>query len=448
MREPAFRNPVSLAGAAVVTAAAMLFALLILLEWIGAIANPYVGLLTFVALPALLLAGLALVPFGTWREARLRRRRPERVSAVWPVIDLRDPRQRRVAGAILALTGVNLLIVSLAGYGGVHYMGTTDFCGRVCHTTMAPQFVAHQNAPHARIACVECHVGSGGRALIESKLAGARQLLHVVTNRVPTPIPTPVRSMRPARDTCERCHFPELRHGDQGRVIREYASDETSTELITRLTIHVGGGARGGNGTGIHWHMNLDNDIEYVATDWTRQEILLVRQRTRDGHVIEYAAAGATPERIAAGERRRMDCIDCHNRPAHPFDATPERAIDRAIAAGDIPRELPFVRREAVAAVSKPYGSREDADAGIAGHLQAFYAGQASSALVERAVAGARGVYARNVFPAMNVTFGTYPNAIGHFDAPGCFRCHDEQHKAPDGRVIRQDCPLCHTEPE
>jgi hypothetical protein len=292
-------------------------------------------------------------------------------------------------------------------------------------------------------------VGPGVAWLVESKIAGTRQLWEVATNTVPRPVPSPVRSMRPARDTCERCHWPEKSHGDEMHVIREYADDETNTETATTLILHVGGGSVARNvGTGIHWHMNLENEIEYIATDAKRETIPYVRLRDRAGNVREYLVGGTTPEQLAAGERRRMDCLDCHNRPAHTFAASPERGVDGAIARGLMPRELPFVRRQAVAALKPEYPNREEALAAIAASLREFYRARASDAtLVERAVVAAQDVWSQNVFPAMRVSWGTYSNFIGHVDAPGCFRCHDDNHKAADGSVIRQDCELCHAMP-
>lgn len=194
---------------AIATAMAILFLVLLLVDTLGYLQNPYFGLLLFVAVPAAFVLGLLLIPFGLWLEARRRRTRPEAPPPDWPVFDLRIARQRRWIALFVALTTVNLVLLSVASYGAVHYMESTDFCGRVCHTTMEPQSVAHQAGPHARVPCVSCHVGPGVGALVESKMAGTRQLWQVVTNDVPAPVPSPVRNLRPARDTCERCHWPE-----------------------------------------------------------------------------------------------------------------------------------------------------------------------------------------------------------------------------------------------
>jgi nitrate/TMAO reductase-like tetraheme cytochrome c subunit len=441
----AVRNPVSLLGIGLATTMAVLFLVLLLLEGVGAIENPYIGLLVFVTVPVLFVVGLLLIPLGTWWSARHRRLHPERSE--WPTIDLRNPQHRRVTVAVLALTLVNVVIVSIAAGGAVHYMDSSQFCGQVCHTTMEPEYAAYQVWPHARVACAECHVGPGAGALVQAKLAGTRQLYHVLTNQVPTPVPPPEQLIRPARDTCERCHWPEKFHGDKLRVIREFANDEKSTESVTTLQLHVGGGStRAGVGSGIHWHMNLDNRVEFVAE---QGEIPYVRFTDRTGRVREFVAEGRTQGQYASAALQRMDCMDCHNRPAHTMFFTPERGVDTAIAQGLIPRDLPFVRREAVAAVSATYGDRQAALDGIAMRLQQFYASRSEvdTGLVKRAVAGAQDIWAHNVFPAMRVKWGTYPNNIGHVDAPGCFRCHDDSHKANDGSAIRQDCELCHTAP-
>lgn len=438
MRLPsAVRNPVSTIGMAIATATAVVFLALLAMEWLGAISNPYSGLVTFIAVPAGFVFGLLLIPIGAKWSARRRRLDPD--AAEWPVIDLRDARQRMTLFAVVAMTFVNVVIVSSAAYGGMHYMEQRSFCGQVCHTTMEPEFVSQEAWPHAKVACVGCHVGPGVGSLIESKLAGTRQLWHLVTNQVPRPVPAPARSLGDTGATCEGCHWRGRATGDVTRIVRDYASDETSSESVTTLRMHVGTA----NGPGIHTHVGLD--IEYVATDATRAEIPYVRVRHADGTVREFVAQGVTPEQVAAGTKRQMDCTDCHNRPAHTYFFTSERAVDTAIALGRIPRELPFVRREALAAVKGDYADRAAAMSAIAARLTGFYTSRSvDQAIVRRAVAGTQDLWAHNVFPAMRVSWGSYPNHLGHIDTPGCFRCHNEEHTAKDGKVISQDCELCH----
>jgi hypothetical protein len=442
----ATRNPISLIGAAITTAMAIVFLGLLVLEMSGQLTHPYVGLLLFVAVPAGFAFGLLLIPLGTWRQHR--RIAAGRADADWPVIDLRLPRTRSVIVGVAVLTIVNILIVSLAAYGTVHHMETAEFCGTTCHTTMEPEWKAYQVSAHAKVTCVSCHVGPGAGALVESKVAGTRQLWQLFTNNVPTPVPAPVHTMRPARETCQTCHWDEKPHGDKLRNIREYADDEKSTETITALQLHIGGG-RGalGAGSGIHWHMNIDNRIEFIATDPQRQTIPWIKFTDRAGTVKEYAIDGVTPEQLAQGERRTMDCMDCHNRPAHTFEPSPERAVDNAIANGYLPRTLPFARREAVAAVKDAYASSDAARRGIDARLRKAFASHASDPVLPQMIAGVQEIYDRNVFPAMKVTWGTYPNNLGHMFFNGCFRCHDDNHKSKDGSVIKQDCESCHAMP-
>jgi hypothetical protein len=442
----AARNPISLIGVAITTAAAVVFLALLALELSGQIQNPYLGLVLFIAVPAVLVFGLLLMPVGVWRQHR--RIAQQRAVDEWPVIDLRLPRTRSVVFSVALLTLVSTLTVTLAADSGVHYMEGAEFCGTTCHTTMGPEWKSYQVSPHAEVACVSCHVGPGAGALIESKVAGTVQLWKVMTDTTPKPIPGAVHSMRPARETCQTCHWNERDIGDKLRQVREYADDEKSTETLTTLQLHVGGGrADLKAGSGIHWHMNINNRIEFVATDPERQTIAYVRFTNREGEAREYFADDVTPEQIAQGERRNMDCMDCHNRPAHTFDPTPERGIDNAIARRQIPTSLPFTRKEAVAAVKDEYPSTAAALAGIEARLRKVYQAQSADPALAGLVAGVQDVYGRHVFPEMNVKWGTYPNNIGHMFFQGCFRCHTDTLKTKAGQTINQDCESCHAMP-
>ena len=445
------RSPISVVGMVLTTMSAVLFLIVFLADLFGWHSNPYLGIVFFLILPGVFLFGLCLIPLGAWIERRRRARGRAPSEVHWPRIDLNDPAQRTTAVIVFAVTMANIVIVSLAAYRGVEYMDSPQFCGQVCHTVMKPEFTAYQDGPHSRVTCVQCHIGPGASWFAKSKISGARQVLAVTFHTYSRPIPSPVQNLRPARDTCEQCHWPEKFHGDKVRRIFEFAADEKNTESVTVMQVHVGGGSeRLGIAQGIHWHMNVANEVEYIATDDKRQVIPWVRVKDRFGNVREFSAEGVTAEQLAKGERRRMDCMDCHNRPSHPMAATPERAVDELIARGQIPRTLPFVRREAVKALKVTYPTQEAAGEGISRTLRDFYRSQYPQAYmsqrpdVEKAVQATETVYRRNVFPEMNVQFGTYPNNIGHMDFPGCFRCHDDNHKSKDGKAIGQDCESCH----
>jgi hypothetical protein len=443
------RNWISTLGVVVVTLSAVLFLTMFLLDLFGFHANPYIGIVFFLIIPAFFVGGLLLIPVGMWLERRRRLLgRPSHMH--WPRIDLGDPVHRRTAFGVLVLTMVNVIIVSLAAYRGIEFMDSPVFCGEVCHEVMEPEYVAFQDGPHSRVSCVRCHIGPGAPWFVKSKLDGARQVVAVMLDSHSRPIPTPVHTLRPAREVCEQCHWPEKFHGDKIVMKYEYGDDEAVTESATELRIHVGGGSEKlGVATGIHWHMSVANEVEYIATDDSRMQIDWVRMRDAQGNVREYVAEGVTPEQLAKGERRLMDCIDCHNRPSHIFYPSAEAAVDAVLASGEMPK-LPFVRREAVAALKVHHQNRESAMEDIAARLESFYrangeGGEARRDEVQRTIEIARRLYSRNVFPAMNVTWGTYPNHIGHTTAPGCFRCHDDTKKTKDGRTISMDCTLCHT---
>ncbi len=443
------RSPISVTGMVLTTISAAIFLIVFLADLFGFHTNPYLGILFFLVLPAIFLLGLVLIPIGAVRERR--RLAAGKGSSEWPRIDLNDPAQRRVAVMIFALTVVNVIVVSLAAYKGVEYMDTPQFCGQVCHSVMTPEFQAHQDGPHSQVTCVECHIVPGAAGFAYAKVSGMRQLVAITRGSYSRPIHAPVKDLGSAEQICERCHWPEKFHGDKIVKVTEYGDDEKNTETVTTLTVHVGGGSqRLGMASGIHWHMNVANDIEYVTTDDKRQEIPYIRFKDPQGNVREYFAEGVTPEKIAAGERRHMDCLDCHNRPSHQIAATAERAVDTAIARGEIPKTLPFVRREIVKALKADYPNQEVASEQIASALRGFFRTEQNAAFVsnrqdvERAVSGAQAVYSRNVFPEMNVKFGTYVNNIGHMDSPGCFRCHDDSHKTKDGMAIGQECETCH----
>jgi len=446
---PFLRHPISYVGALLALFGATLFLLFFAAQSMGWQTNPYMGMVFVIILPMVFITGLLLVPFGVWRQRR--RLAAGKGELLWPTLNLNAPRHRQVTAIVLVLTVMNVVIVSLAAYSGLHYMDSTEFCGTVCHEVMEPQHVAFQNSAHARVGCVQCHIGPGASWFVQSKLSGTRQIVAVTLNTFSRPIPQPVRNLRPARETCEACHWPEKFHGDKVVTRREYASDETNTVSETTLQLHVGGGSdQLRKATGIHWHTSASSTIEYIATDEKRDVIPWVRVSYKDGSVREYVAEGTPADALAAGERRQFDCVDCHNRSGHPFANSPERAVDAALSAGEMPVDLPFARREAVAALTTEYDSKEAALDAIAVALRGFYRTEVSAAYmgrrqdVERVVNATQELYRRNVFPTMKVGFGKYSNNIGHMDFPGCFRCHDDNHKAADGRVISQSCDLCH----
>jgi hypothetical protein len=411
----------------------------------------YVGILFFLVLPGLFVIGLLLIPTGMFLF-RHKLRAEGHLPESYPQIDLGDRLVRRSVNIVVSLSFVNIFIFGTASYKGVEYMETTQFCGQACHVVMDPEFTAYQNSPHQRVACVQCHIGPGADWFVRSKLSGTRQVFAVMFNTFPRPIPSPVHNLRPARETCEQCHWPEKFSGDKFLVRTKYTDDEKNTPQTTVLVLKLGGITWQGR-VGIHGrHLDVNPRISYISTDARRQVIPKVIYRDDDGKTIEFESGDVQPkpEELAKGEHRVMDCVDCHNRPTHAFDL-PERAVDKAMSTGLISTDLPFMKKKAVEVLRTEYPDRETGRQRIAASLTEFYKTsypqvyQQHRAVVERSVENVQKIYMRNVFPNMKITWGTHPNNIGHEDFLGCFRCHDGSHTSKDGRVIKNDCDTCHT---
>ncbi|MGP8155829.1 MAG: cytochrome c3 family protein [Candidatus Acidiferrales bacterium] len=446
------RNPVALAGAVLTTSSAITLIGFWLFDIvIGGTIHPYVGLIFFLVLPGIFVIGLLLMPIGAlWRQLALAR--SGQLPLKYPKVDLSRPEVRHLLGWIAGLTVANVIILSTASYRGVEYMDSARFCGATCHTVMQPEFTAYQNSPHQRVACVQCHIGPGASWFVRSKLSGLRQVYAVTFHTYDRPIPSPVQQLRPARQTCEQCHWPQMFTGNKLVAIRKFSEDEKNTELTTVLLLKIGGHTWSG-AVGIHGiHLDTNSPVEYVSTDRQRQNIVQVVRADETGKQVVYTSTDAnpTPAQLAAGEHRTMDCIDCHNRPTHIFQM-PDRALDDAMAQGRVSPDLPFIKKQALALLQASYPDRDTATRQIAAGLDDFYRKsypdvyRDQHALLETSIGQVQAIYLRNVFPAMNVTWGTYPNNLGHMDFPGCFRCHDGSHTSADGRTIPNDCDTCHT---
>ncbi len=437
-------NPITLIGSGLTTASAITLVFYWAMEMIGhRFANPYLGIIFFLILPALFILGLVLVPVGMLRRRRALRL-VGKVPTAYPEIHLSDPLFRHGVIVVLAATFTNLIIVGTASYQGVTYMDSPHFCGQACHV-MYPQWTAYQASPHSHVECVECHVGSGMKSYVQAKVNGTKQLIEVTLHDWPTPIRAPLNGLRPARETCEECHSPTRFTGEKLLVKTTFGDDLNNSVTRTVLVLHLGGVDSLSHRTGIHGH-HLNN-FEYVATDSSAQTIIAVTATNSDGSRTRYV--DSTWKGPIKGVTRTMDCMDCHNQATHVFQ-TAEDAIDEAMADGTPSPSLPFVHKQGLQLIQASYASQAEAGQKIVAGLDDFYRAQypqvwaAQRPLVDAAGKRLVAIYDRNVFPDMKVTWGTYPNNIGHMAYPGCFRCHDGNHVAKDGKALSNDCSLCH----
>jgi hypothetical protein len=437
---------ISMAGVALVTLAGFSWLFVLPANIRGNVSNPYIGLLVFIAIPIVFFAGLVLIPIGIALSRR-------QAAAAFDSATDRRTAWRRAGIFFAMMTLGNIIIGSQLSYRAVEHMDTVQFCGQSCHV-MKPEFTAHQLAPHRAVACVECHVAPGASGWVRSKINGTRQLKDVVFNSYSRPIESAMESDRlpPSPETCEQCHDPGKFIGPRLRVFSEFKDDEANTRSETVLMMMVGGGsAGGGHGAGIHGtHLGPGVHIRYAPSDKTRQTIPWVEYRnTETGVTRTYLSTDAKPDSIRSLPTFEMQCVDCHNRAAHSFEL-PGRAVDQAIARGEIPVGLPFVKKTAVELLKASYSSDDEAAQKIPAGLSAFYERQypaiASQRAAEIQAAGQAllSIYRHNVFPDLKVTWGTYPNNLGHADDPGCFRCHDGGHATADKQAITQDCSACH----
>lgn len=432
----------SLTGVALV-ATALISWLFVLPQSIrGHAANPYLGIVSFLILPVIFFAGLALIPIGIYLA-----RRQLRKGVAEAEFD-RKKIFRRVGWFFAVTTLLNILVGTQVTYRAVKHMETEQFCGATCHA-MKPEFSAYRNAPHSKVECVECHVVPTQAGWIRSKMAGTRQLFEVVLNSYPRPIPPALESDRlvPSRETCENCHWSQKFADVRLRVINKYAEDEANSRTQTVLLMMIGGSKT----SGIHGsHFGPGIHIRFGTNDQSRQTIPWVEYRnTTTGKVETFVSSDSGDDPSKTLSKYDMQCVDCHNRPAHSFDL-PDRAVDKALAFGDIPASLPFIKKKSVELLRTHYSTSQEADDQLPRNLISFYQQtypdlySHRSQAINQAANAVLAIYNRNVFPDLKVSWGTYPNNLGHIDSPGCFRCHDGSHTAAGDKTITQDCNSCH----
>lgn len=438
--EALWHNMITLFGLVVVAVSICLLLTFGLFSLIAPSANPYLGIIGYLVLPGMLVFGLIVCPVGMLITRWRRRAGTRRL-----VLGVRS------AGIFMGVSFFLVLpMVGVTAYEGYHYTESVDFCANVCHSVMEPQGSTFSRSPHARVSCAECHIGAGASPFVKSKLSGVRQVFAVLGDTYPRPIPPAITELRPARETCEECHWPQKFFGDQLMTVVHYSPDESNSRHEVNILLKTGGADETlGIQEGIHMHML--GDIEFVATDDLLQNIPWVRYVDSEGAVRIFRSDGRTELDPPAGKRRRVDCMDCHNRGAHKF-TSPQESVNRSLEVGQLDASLPYIKREAVRVLSAEYKRKDEALARIERQLLDFYNSNYDTimskdedrAKVEHAISVVQGIYERSFFPHMNVSWRTYPSNIGHLTSPGCLRCHDGRHVDAEGVAISSDCDVCH----
>lgn len=359
---------------------------------------------------------------------------------------------RPVTWLIAGAGAIALLLLFIGGLYAWDYTNTSYFCGTTCHT-MPPHYESYLRSPHARVACVECHIG---RTFIgvqfTRKAVDAQFVWAYVTGQYEYPIYA--KSLQPARESCEKCHWPEKFSWDEVVKKTDYQFDEANTPIDTTLVIKTGGGsARVGLGRGIHWH--IENPIEFYYTDKLGQNIPYIEVTHPDGTKTAYADIEnpLTPAQLAQLPKRQMDCIDCHNRVSHTF-LTPAEAMDNLLATKQIDPTIPNIKQKGTEVLASQYGGSLELAAQAIARVEQYYKQnfaeyyQQHTAAVQNAVAKLQEWYPKLHFPDQGLNWSTHPDNLGHKDWPGCFRCHDGKHFTLDRKeAIRLECNICHSIP-
>ena len=445
------RSKLSLVGAVV---ACVLFPVLlfsVILDAQGIVENPYFGFLNYVILGPIFTVGLLLVIVGlffskgqediglfTYEYIREQLTMPGRLTRV-----------RKLIFLTICLTFVTVFTVGVFSYAGYQYSESVDFCATLCHSVMKPEYVTYLNSPHSRIRCVDCHIGTDATWYKKTKIRGIQQIFNVAFDTYSRPIKSPITNLRPNRRVCETCHRPEKFHGDKLIVLDKFLPDEQNTHIQTVLLMRIGSAGYERKAHGIHWHVSENNQMTYKYSDRQREKITQVRFINSSGSEETYTNVDADQTKLASDTTRKMDCIDCHNRPTHIFLSSNE-ALDRKILNDSIPAQLPFIKRQALEVITKSYASEEEADREIADSLRNWYKEnyptifQQKPLLLKKAIIGVQQAYSENVFPSMNIKWNTYKNFVGHTGGSGCFRCHNDSMQTPDGKAISCECTKCH----
>jgi nitrate/TMAO reductase-like tetraheme cytochrome c subunit len=448
------RNWITIIGMLIASINFLMIIVLFLISTIFEKNNTNMGLFIYIILPGFLLLGLLMIPVGILISRKKRIASTPAEKKLLPAIDLNNPKHRN---AFIGFTIATLIILFLSTYGSFeayHLTESVEFCGTLCHKVMEPEYTAYQISPHANVACVDCHVGSGASWYVKSKLSGLHQVYAVATKTYPSPIETPLHDLRPASETCQRCHWPQKFYARNLQTNRYFLTDSLNSEWNVVLQMKIGPEVRDlGFTEGIHWHINPNVNIEYISENDKREVITYVRYTNKStGEVTVYRnpETEISDSTISVSSPRTMDCIDCHNRPSHKY-RSPSVYFDKIMLTNEVDKEIPFIKKTAMEILRNSFPTKDTAfmqiREGIINYYKSDYKDlfEKDRAKIDQSIVSLQKAYSQNSFPGMKVTYDAYPDHIGHLESPGCFRCHNDSFTSENGRKITRDCNLCHT---
>jgi hypothetical protein len=451
---PAGRNWITIIGSLIASINLFMIIVLFLISTIFNKNDTNLGLFIYIILPGFLLLGLIMIPAGILISRKKRLVSTPSEKKLFPAIDLNNPGHRK---AFIGFTIATVIILFLSTYGSFeayHLTESVEFCGTLCHKVMEPEYTAYRNSPHANVSCVECHVGGGASWYVKSKLSGLHQVYAVATKTYPSPIETPLHDLRPASETCQKCHWPQKFYSRSLQTNKYYLADSLNSEWDIVLQMKVGPEFGDlGFTEGIHWHINPDVNIEYISENDKRELITYVKytnKKTGEITVYKNPEIEVSDSLILASSARTMDCIDCHNRPSHKY-SSPPGYFDKAMLKNEVSEDIPFIKRTAMEILRNTFTDKDTAlmqiEEGIVNYYKSdfgdFY--EKNKDKIDQSIGSLKKAYSQNTFPGMKVTYDVYPDHIGHLEVEGCFRCHNDSFTSDNGRKITRDCNLCHT---
>ncbi|WP_372751483.1 NapC/NirT family cytochrome c [Labilibaculum sp.] len=448
-------NWLSILGASIAIIAFFLIVFFFVISVLFDQGSSYMGLIIYLILPTFMVIGMLLIPIGMLIQIRRKKNQIFIAEGMkWPRVDLNDSKHRNAFTLFVVISFLFLFLSSIGSYEAFQYSESVPFCGTLCHSVMEPEYVTYQKSAHAKVACVECHVGSGADWYVRSKLSGLYQVYAVAVNNYPRPIPTPLADLRPAQETCEHCHWPEKFYSNRIKKERHYLTDENNSEWNIQLSMKTGANHHTEKlSEGIHWHINPDVKIEFMSTDNKSEFIQWIRYTnlaTGEIQIFEDNMMPPDSSFFADGQLHEMDCMDCHNRPSHIYLSPPDY-IDASLSKNDIDKNIPFIKLAAMEALKEIYVSKDSANLGITNSILNFYQENYPDILtkhepkISQAINAIKSAYHENTFPEMKVRWDVYPDHKSHIETQGCFRCHDDNHVSKEGKIISKDCNLCHS---
>lgn len=448
-------NRISKVGGYMATFGAISGLVYLVMTLLSGAENAYAGIIFLSVVPPTFFGGLLLVPLGLYFEFKRRCRldpslREKSLGAILQTLSGESDIRNRII-TFVVFSGINIALTMIIFVASLEYLDSPSFCGQLCHAVMIPEFTAYERSPHARVPCVQCHIGPGASWFVKSKIAGLRQVYAITAKTYHRPIPTPIEELRPARDTCEQCHWPQKFHQDKLKIITHYRNDRNNTKYYTALLLKIGGPeAEGAKPTGIHWHVSGGNRVMYASEKGERKDLPWVRFERDDQPPVEYRFTGSklSAAELAALPRRTMDCVDCHNRPTHIYRSA-NTELETMFARFPELQSVPYLKK-AASEVMERHFSDDMIEAGVVRKsIVAWYDAHPEEkpdpGLLKLAADKVQEIYRQNIWPNMNIGWETYPNHLGHTVSPGCLRCHGNNHVTADGKAVRADCRLCHT---